>query len=49
MVKIKLKRHEWTKLLSRGKLIGGFKLVSNNKCEAIVYDERRKVSFVCCK
>ena len=49
MVKIKVTRHEWAKLLNRGRLVGGFKLVSHNKCEAVVYDEKRKVSFVCCK
>lgn len=49
MVKIKLTRHEWIKLLNRGRLIGGFTLVSHTKCEAIVYDEKLNTYFVCCK
>ena len=48
-MKIKLTRAEWTKLLSRGRLVGGFSLVSHTKCEAVVHDEKLNTYIVVCR
>jgi len=48
-MKIKLNRWEWKKLLRRGRLTGGFKLLRNSKTEAVVLDENHQTLLVVCR